>query len=484
LFFFAAEPFLLLFAPAVGGVRALWAGSAKQDNQQTMTAMEEDNIVEALIGEGPAFEHAWSTFLFNVPMALKLREKEKEMVLQILTAGQRYAGTGWTTGRASQTLFQLSGVAIVRGQIDGYRDCWLYAVAMLPCVDLPSVELAPEVAHAAFSLVNYQEQPEEEPQTYGQPEADESDEEVSFDWDEPTVQLPKPLAALWARSTDTELKVSMKTMLEGFPRLAGLTARPPENNLCSEWRKRQDGTYKVLSQHVLHLLRVWAYRWSKPEGLDKNVDLQLCQYGAELYHKIQGERRELSLPGSSKSQANSSTEMLFTEEDVKKARTEHAIKDLNKKGVSFLSDTNFSVGGPLSASRRQSFLSPHSGGARSWRGPPRPFQTGRGFPGGRGGGFQRFTAPYKGFGKGFKGAKGKGGKAKGILPTPPPCHGDNRGLSQGGTVNSQGGILPDHGGRSSKFSGPISEAQSLPALVAGKCPPPFYSESNNQGRGT
>ena len=152
-----------------------------------MAAMDEDNLVASLTQEGPQFEASWSKFLFNVPEALKLREKEKELVLQVLQAGQRYLGTGWTTGKASKTLFDLSGVAIVRAQINAYRDCWLYAVALLAGVDLPQVELAPEVAEAAFSLVGYADHPEQATPPHPTESADgESDEELVFPWDEPT----------------------------------------------------------------------------------------------------------------------------------------------------------------------------------------------------------------------------------------------------------------------------------------------------------
>ena len=87
-----------------------------------MTRMEEDNLVETLTVDGPDIETSWSNFLFNVSPPMNLKEKAKELVLKVLQAGQRYSVTGWTTGRASKTLYELSGVAIVRGLIDGYRD--------------------------------------------------------------------------------------------------------------------------------------------------------------------------------------------------------------------------------------------------------------------------------------------------------------------------------------------------------------------------
>ena len=110
-----------------------------------MTEMEQDNLVPSLSQEGPQFESNWSQFLFNIDMALRLKEKSKEDVMAVLTAGGRWNGTGWNTGRASKVLWDLSGVGI-----DHYRDCWLYAVALMCQVELPQVELPTDVAEAAF----------------------------------------------------------------------------------------------------------------------------------------------------------------------------------------------------------------------------------------------------------------------------------------------------------------------------------------------
>ena len=179
-----------------------------------MALMDEDNLVASLTAEGPKFEVNWMEFLFNVPKALQLKEKDKESVLQVLAAGQRYTGSGWTTGRASRTLYESSGVAIVKASIDSYRDVWLYAVALITGVDLPVIKLAREVAEAAFALIHYLE---EEPQAEAQVQEVETDEDsdtMQFPWDEATTPLPKALAALWARSTDPEQRVQICPLLE------------------------------------------------------------------------------------------------------------------------------------------------------------------------------------------------------------------------------------------------------------------------------
>jgi hypothetical protein len=447
-----------------------------------MSAMDEDNIVNSLTIEGPDFERSWSNFLFNVPQALKLREKEKEQVMQVLLAGQRYSGTGWTTGRASKTLHELSGVAIVRAQIDGYRDCWLYAVALMAAVDLPAVELPPEVAEAAFSLVAYVEQPEEQGGAHHKEDEDtEEEDEWEFEWDEPSLPLPKVLAALWSRAGEPEHKISMKSLLEEFPKLAGLPTRPADNNLLPDHKKKYDQTYKVLAQHVLHLLRVWAYKWAKPELVNQNAELQLWQYAAELYQKLQTERRELSLPGASQRAASSSTEVLFTEADVKYARSQQSIKDLGKKGVE---GHKLSVGGQTTALNGQSFLSSClcPTGGKSWKGSGKPY--GRGSPSYQ----QRYpaAAPYKGFGYG-KGGLGKGGfkgrgRGKGV-PSCQPSHGDSNGLSQGGKSAGHGGHIQRQGGTPVGRPSPIRSPQAQSLLVEKACPPVRFG-SGHKGGGT
>ena len=186
-----------------------------------MAAMEEDKLVASLTQEGPQFEVTWSSFLFNVNMALKLKEKPKEDILAVLAAGARWSGAGWNTGKASKVLWELSGVGIVRSQIDHYRDCWLYAVALLCQVEMPQLELPSEVAEAAFSLVGYVEDPHGTQQQAAQPrsyadtdDSEDTDEELSFPWDETTLDLPKPVATLWRRSQEPSQKIEIKNLLE------------------------------------------------------------------------------------------------------------------------------------------------------------------------------------------------------------------------------------------------------------------------------
>jgi hypothetical protein len=241
------------------------------------------DAVASLTQDGPHFEQSWGHFLFNVDAAMNLKKsvRPKEEVLGILLAGARYQGTGWTTGRASKALYDLSGVGIVKPAIEPYRDCWLYALALLTGVDLPTVDLPADCAEAAFSMVSYLESKDQQDQ--GTPDApcevveesDDSDAELRFAWDEPATPIPKELQALWSRASKGEHRILIKELLETHPRLDALPTRAPENNLLPEHRKKVDSTLKAFSQQVLNVLRIWSYRWLRPPN--QQTDLQTWQ---------------------------------------------------------------------------------------------------------------------------------------------------------------------------------------------------------------
>ena len=121
-----------------------------------MNSIELD-ILGALTQEGAHFEASWSKFMFNMEDALSLKKPEvtKEQVVAILLAGARFQGTGWSTGKASKVLYDLSGVATVKAQIETYRDCWRYTLALLTDVDLPAMELPQGCAEAVFAIVSH-----------------------------------------------------------------------------------------------------------------------------------------------------------------------------------------------------------------------------------------------------------------------------------------------------------------------------------------
>ena len=83
-------------------------------------------IVEILVNmEHKEWSSAWSTFLLNVRMV-----KEMDTPVDapaILSAGELWQGEGWTTGRASKTLYQVAGVPLVSPEVKDYKGAFLYA---------------------------------------------------------------------------------------------------------------------------------------------------------------------------------------------------------------------------------------------------------------------------------------------------------------------------------------------------------------------
>ena len=232
-------------------------------------------------------------------------------------------------------------MAIVRPQIEPYRDCWLYSLALLFNVDLPTGDMPTECAEAAFSLAHYFEHPEGGGQEPHQPisvesEGDSDTEGLQFSWDEPEQELPRELQELWQRASAGTHRIEVRKLLEAHPRLQGIASRAPENQLVQEHKKKTDSFLKTLSQQVLNMVRLTSYRWVR--GPNPALELQLYQLMAELRFKINQERRELAVPGIKRREETS--EGLFSEEDVKAQRAEQNISRL-----SMLSERKFTSRG-------------------------------------------------------------------------------------------------------------------------------------------
>ena len=448
--------------------------------------VDQVDLVAALTQQGSQFQDSWSKFMFNIEQAMELKKKKvaKEKLLEILTAGSAYLGGGWSTGKASKILYEMSSVAIVKSQIEPYRDTWLYCLALLWGIDLPTVDLPQECAEAAFALAHHYDHQEEQPREapVAVSDSDEDDEPVRFGWEEEEQPLPRELLELWQRASSGTQRIEVRKLLELHPRLAQVPARAQENNLCPEHRKKADQFLKSVSQHLLNALRLMTYRWLRDPN--PQLELQIWQYLAELHFKVMQERRELSVPGINR--LASSSDALFTEEDVKAQRAEN-----NIQRMSMVSSKKFSKVGGFSAqpSGRQSFLpsspSAESSGSHyksSWRG--------------RGAGAHPRWNPKGGKGKSngssWKGSwKGSGKGYKGVSPSP-SGHGGSC-ISPSGPVKGHGDQSFGHGGthstkpsdealsgcamsntaqcRQTESSGPLPEAEGLHGLVGKTCPP-------------
>ena len=112
----------------------------------------EMGFASALTGEGDVFNKAWEAFLFNVDRLTEAKSLPHDKLLQVLTAGLRYDGSGWNTSKASQALWDITGVALVRSNFQFYRDIWLFVLAMVGNIEVPNLDLSQEQAEAAFAL--------------------------------------------------------------------------------------------------------------------------------------------------------------------------------------------------------------------------------------------------------------------------------------------------------------------------------------------
>ena len=271
--------------------------------------------------DGELFDRSWAEFIFNIKQLDVLRNCGEDTVQAVVSAGLRYAGAGWTTSRASKELFNLTGVAIVKKEFAVYRDIWLFALCTSAGVDIPSLELAQEQAEAAFAI---QCVVEGRPADQDDSENEGNTEDIRFGWEEEERPLPKEFAALWNRAESSEKRIELKKLLESCPRFAGLPAKAPENNLGTCAKGRLDKFLKATQQTLLHILRLQVHEASQPSAETK---LQLWQLTAEIYFKIQNERRDLSVPGLSRERAEG--ECLFTKEDVKAQQEEQRLQRIS-----------------------------------------------------------------------------------------------------------------------------------------------------------
>jgi hypothetical protein len=414
------------------------------------------DVVGALTTQGDHFQATWSRFMFNIEMAMDLKKKQvsKEKIIEVLNAGSAYLGQGWSTGKASKRLYELSGVAIVKPQFEPYRDTWLYSLALLLNVDLPPTDLAADCAEAAFALAHLQEHPGDKASPPPN-ESDSDEEEVRFGWEEAEQPLPRELQELWQRAATGTQRIEVRRLLEQYPRLQGIPSRAAENQLIPEFKKRQDSFLKAADQHLLNGLRLMAHRFLASPATP--LELQLFQYLGELHFKFNQERRELAVPGIRKS--GEVVEGLFSEEDVKSQRLDASIQRISMFQKKVFTRGGFS--GPSGSQPFRPTSTPLTEGSSftsghykpSWRG-----RSGKGF--GKGGrGFKGWSSNT--YSSSWKGASWKGKGTKGVFP-----------FGHGGNIKGHGGTVGDGPLSLRSIDSPQSlrSPKAVPQLVAGTCP--------------
>ena len=223
----------LLFAPAVCFRILVFSSSycfsrrqladtnvLRSEVKAQQSTMQVDNeLVQALTSvEGAAFSKCWAEFLFDTDKLQKVREAGQEALTAVVTSGMRYTGIGWTSSRASRTLYDLTGVGIVSADFKTYLWIWLFTITLLAEIGVPALELTAEQSEASFTLAASIDQPQQEKDAAD----DNSDEEVQLPWDEPTLPMPREVAEVWQRAESGRQRIDVKRLLERSPRYAGL----------------------------------------------------------------------------------------------------------------------------------------------------------------------------------------------------------------------------------------------------------------------
>ena len=265
----------------------------------------------------------------------------QETSRQLLTAGQQWQGTAWNTSKASKVLYSLTGVPIVRGVWQEYRNAFLYALSLYLEVEILELDLSDRVADVAFSLAQVFSSPvgsaeDWYPGGFGSTPAGgtflpsdtaepSEEDEVQISWDEPQQDLPLELAYLWANTVNGERRLDLKSVLNQVPRFKQLPRQAPLNNHRFDGNAKHDKKEKAWQQTVLHSVRLLSAVYVRLAGQEAQLLQQLFQLLTELYLKIEQSRKEASVPGS----VGPAGEVLFDKQELQSAMQ---MKRINRMG--------------------------------------------------------------------------------------------------------------------------------------------------------
>ena len=287
-----------------------------------------------------AFHQAWSSFFLDTSKVRQLQDvMDAESAMELLKAGTSWNGSGWNTGRASKALHDLVGVPLVTSDFSEYRNAFFYALALYWGVEVPQLELGDRAAEAAFALVrcfqtgNTAFAPPAP--SVAAPEARQEDkgpdgpEDVVMEWDEPEFTLPKELAALWSGVAAGTRRLNLAQLLDSVPRFVELPVRPAENNFRGQGRASWDRQLRSYQQTLLHGLRMWSAVYMCEDQDEATTRFKMAwQLTAELYQKIQADRKEASIPGCVGSQAP----QLFGKDDLAQVQMNQKVNMAGKPG--------------------------------------------------------------------------------------------------------------------------------------------------------
>jgi hypothetical protein len=262
------------------------------------------------------------------------------------------------------------------------------SLALALRLEVPEVHLSDKGGEAAFMLMEMitgEHQEEEE---------EDSPEAMKLDWEDEIKELSPELKYLWSKAKAGD-RLDLKSVLADYPRLQDLPLQPPQNNHKPGFLDKQ---LRQVQSGLLHGLRIMSHTYTALQSGDTEMSPEamfqmVWKHWADMYCKINEQRQEFSIPGSTSSSA---VDPLFTKTDLLVASTNSKIKN-------YRSFRRY----PFSKGKWYSFRDYHSFGKGQFKSFKGSKGFGRGFGGKSFGGRSSF-----GFGKGY-GSLRPGGKSKG-----------------------------------------------------------------------
>ena len=357
-------------------------------------------MLETLLNtESQDYNGSWKALLFNVQAVKQVTQEigaDVSVAEQLCRAGQSWTGAGLATGTCSKLLYEVTGVTLVSANFADYRDAFLFSLTLWFGLEVLQLDLTEKAAEASFVLAQrYAEG--NAPGVAGAPEREDEEAGAAYPWDEPEVDLPHDLKTLWDRAVTGTKRLDLRAVLEQVPRWSEIPQKPKQNNYRGDGHSKVDKLLKVAQQQVLHAARIQAAIYcllnsEQPEDgqLDfaKQLQLQLFQYLGDAFHVLDNERKEHSLPGSTKTD-----EMLFGREEIQTVKLQGSVNSTRTFRFGMFSPRGFPLG--QCRFRPSSFT---GGKSKGWN-----FKTKGGYSGSFG--------TYKGFGRGrFNWGRGFGKK--------------------------------------------------------------------------
>ena len=290
------------------------------NSQQYLQALTDPTNIET-------FQEAWKDFLFNINRVRSLDAiVDDSSADAILKAGTVWNGGGWNTTTASRALYDITEIALVSKDFKQYSGTWLYGLALHWKIDIDQMDLTETAAAAAFQVASACDENFTENEDEDMDVLDEKGGQMPvFDWEMAMEKLPKELQTIWDRYGHQGHRLEVKNILSNVPCYEGMPVKPPENNHQADYKSKLDRSLKATQSTLLHILRTIAAEFGcaavrAREGKDANeirggsFQEKAFALGAALYFRLQTERKENSIPGSTPVEDG-----LFSKDDIAQA---------------------------------------------------------------------------------------------------------------------------------------------------------------------